>query len=217
MGSHAGYAAGGGAGTGEATLSPVPRHLAALAVAAAVLVGACSDDGRTLAPVRSDQTTTTDAQPTIDDGVDDLFTLSSDAFEDGGDLPARFTCAGDGVSPSLQWAGTPDGLELALVVRDRETTLVQWIVTGIDPLIESFGAGAVPEGAVEQVNSTGAIGWLAPCPEAGTGTHTYDFVLHVLTTRIDIDPALPAEDAAALIEDASGPETPYAGKVTATS
>jgi phosphatidylethanolamine-binding protein (PEBP) family uncharacterized protein len=215
MGSHAGYAAGGGAGTREATLSPVPRHLVTVSLAASLLLGACSDDGRSLAPVRPDQTTTTEAPPTIDDGVDDIFALGSDAFEDGGDLPVRFTCTGDGVSPSLRWSGTPEGLELALVVRDRETTLVQWLVTGIDPLIQSFGEGAVPEGAVEQVNSTGAIGWLAPCPDAGSGTHTYDFVLHVLTSRIDIDPSLPAADAAALIENASGPEAPYAGKVTA--
>lgn len=190
-----------------------PRAVVAAASALALALGACSHDGRTLAPVGPDQTTTTDAQPTIDDGV---FALSSDAFDDGSELPARFTCAGQGISPSLRWSGAPDGVELALVVRDRANDdLVQWIVTGIDPVTEGFGEGSVPESAVEQVNSTGAIGWLAPCPAPGTGTHTYDFVLHVLAERVDIDPGLPAAEAAGLIEAASGPEAPVAGKVLA--
>jgi len=184
-------------------------------VLAAAILGACSDDGRTLAPVRPDQTTTTEAPPVLDGAALGVFALTSPLFEDGAELPERYTCTGDGVSPALRWSGTPDGAELALVVRDRELDgLVHWIVTGIDLAIQGFGDAGVPESAVEQVNSTGAIGWLPPCPEAGTGTHTYDFVLHVLPGPVDIDPALPAADAAALIEDASGPEAPFAAKVT---
>ncbi|MDP1820988.1 MAG: YbhB/YbcL family Raf kinase inhibitor-like protein [Acidimicrobiales bacterium] len=194
----------------------VPRPLALAVLVVAAIAGACSDDGRTLAPIGPGQTTTTETDTTEAEGavIDEVFSLTSDAFADGGDLPPRFTCTGDGLSPSLRWSGTPSSVELALVVRDREVPeMVHWIVTGIDPVIEGFGEAGVPEAAVEQVNSTGAVGWLAPCPEPGTGTHTYDFVLHVLTAPVDIDPALPAVEAAALIEEASGPEAPLAAKV----
>ena len=186
--------------------------LAALALAA----GACSDDGRTLAPIRPDQTTTTTSvAPSIDEAAPPVFSLVSPAFEDGAPIPERFTCLGDEVSPPLAWAAAPAGAELAIVVRDRQADgFVHWIVTGIDPTVTGFGEAGVPEGAVEQVNSTGAIGWLGPCPPEGSGPHFYDFILHVLSAPVDIDPALPATEAATLIEEASGPEAPLAGSFT---
>jgi phosphatidylethanolamine-binding protein (PEBP) family uncharacterized protein len=97
------------------------------------------------------------------------------------------------------------------VVRDRDAEgFVHWLVTGIDPSTQAFGDGGLPEVAVEQVNSTGAIGWLAPCPPEGGERHIYDIVLHVLHAPVDIDPALPAAEAAAVVEEASVEEAPLA-------
>jgi Raf kinase inhibitor-like YbhB/YbcL family protein len=181
------------------------RPATALAVAAVLLLGgaACSHDGRTLAPVRPGQTTTTRA-PAAVGTTPTVFTLSSDDVVGGGLLPDRFTCTGEGISPSLRWAAVPAAEELALVVRDRDADgFVHWIVTGISPVVTGFGESGVPEGATEQVNSTGAPGWFAPCPPAGSGKHVYEFVLHTLAGPVSIDPALPAADVAARIEAAS--------------
>ncbi|MCX4198814.1 hypothetical protein OMR07_27905 [Methylobacterium organophilum] len=41
--------------------------------------------------------------------VPETVTLSSPAFADGADLPARFTADGAGVSPPLAWSGLPAG------------------------------------------------------------------------------------------------------------
>ena len=68
----------------------------------------------------------------------------------------------------------------------------------------------MPEGAVEQANATGAIGWDPPCPAQDTGRHIYDLVLHVLRMPVDIDPAKPADVAARQVEDASQEEAPIA-------
>lgn len=47
------------------------------------------------------------------------FSLSSDAFAHEGDIPAKYTCDGDDLSPSLCWSGVPDGARsLALIVSD---------------------------------------------------------------------------------------------------
>jgi len=188
----------------------VPRRRLAPAVVVAcatlLLVGAaaCSSDGRTLAPIQPGQTTTTRAPVTAISGAPLVFSLSSPDVADGGVLPDRFTCSGAGLSPSLKWAATPTAEELALVVRDRNANgFVHWIVTHIDRTIISFGSAAVPESAVQQVNSTGALGWLAPCPPAGSGRHIYDFVLHVLNAPIKVDPSMPAVDVASRIEAAS--------------
>jgi Raf kinase inhibitor-like YbhB/YbcL family protein len=199
----------------------VPRPRAAtLALTALVLaatgLAACSDDGRELAPVRPGQTTTTrEAAVTVTGDSGQAFTLSSDAFADGDPLPERFTCTGAGVSPPLAWTAIPPSIELALVVRDRDAEgYVHWIVTGIDPAITGFGEGGVPEGAVEQANTTGAIGWLPACPPEGDERHVYDFTLHSLDAPLDVDPALPAGEVATLIEEASPYETRLSGTVT---
>jgi Raf kinase inhibitor-like YbhB/YbcL family protein len=181
------------------------RPLTAVAVAAVLLLGgaACSHDGRTLAPIRPGQTTTTRAAAAVVTAPT-VFTLSSDDVAGGGVLPDRFTCTGEGISPSLRWAATPAAKELDLVVRDRDADgFVHWIVTGIDPTVTGFGEAGVPEGATEQVNSTGAPGWFAPCPPAGSGKHVYEFSLHALAAPLAIDPSLSAADVATKIESAS--------------
>ena len=35
--------------------------------------------------------------------------VSSSAFQEGGMIPAKYTCDGDDLSPPLQWAETPEG------------------------------------------------------------------------------------------------------------
>jgi Raf kinase inhibitor-like YbhB/YbcL family protein len=176
---------------------------APIVVALVLATTACSSDGRTLAPIKPGQTTTTQAT-TLASTAPTVFTLSSDDVIDGGVLPDKFTCNGQGTSPNLRWAAAPAGQQLALVVRDRDAAgYVQWIVTGIGPTLTGFGPSAVPEGATEQVNSQGAIGYLAPCPPKGAGRHVYDFVLHALATPVSIDPTMPAADVAKAIETAS--------------
>ena len=188
-----------------------PSVLLLPVLAGLLLTAACSDDGRELAPIRPGQTTTSEPAPTVTAAT---FSLTSEAFLDALEIPDRYTCFGEGISPDLRWAGAPSGTELALVVRDRDANgYVHWIVTGIDPTIDGFGEGAVPEGAVEQVNMTGAIGYLAPCPPAGFGRHIYDVTLHVLAEPVVVDPESPATDVAAQIEAASVSRAALSGTV----
>ncbi|MDP1806562.1 MAG: YbhB/YbcL family Raf kinase inhibitor-like protein, partial [Acidimicrobiales bacterium] len=182
-------------------------------------MGACSNDGRTLAPVDPDYTTTS-GTPVIDAGPEvssaGSFRLASEGFAAGAELPAQFTCAGAGVSPSLAWSEAPGGAELAVVMRERDSVAsVHWIVTGMDPALLGFGDGGVPEGAELQVNAAGETAYLPPCPPAGSGTHLYDIVLHVLDEPLSFDPALRAPDLAATIETASRAEAPLTATVNA--
>src|SRR5688572_19792812 len=169
------------------------RALVALALAGllAGLVMACSDtDGRVLPPADPARTTTTPSAPVIQPptGEVEVFDLRSTAFVDGGPLPGKLLCTGEGVSPDLSWTGTPlDAVELALVVRDRDAGgFVHWVVTGIDPFVQGIGENGVPENAVEGLNGSGSSGWLAPCPPAGSGAHTYEVLLLALTGAVAV-------------------------------
>lgn len=203
---------------------PVRRRPASLltALAVAVLGVACSSsDGRELPAPDPSQTTTSVsapvvAQPSEDDQISGTFLLTSPAFEAGGVIPEVHTCTGADVSPPLAWSGAPAAAELALVVRDRDAGgFVHWVVTGIDPTVQGLGEGGVPEGAVEAANSAETVGWFGPCPPAGSGTHTYEFVLHALPEPLGLAAGTEAQEAAALVEGASSASATLAGTVTA--
>ena len=55
-------------------------------------------------------------------------TLTTDAFEDGGIIPNKFTMAAEGtpVSPKLTWTFVPDGtVSFALILHDPDTSLMK--------------------------------------------------------------------------------------------
>lgn len=185
-------------------------------------VAACSSsDGRTLPPPDPDDTTTSVSAPVVGQPSDggegsivEVFALYSAAFAEGTTIPERYTCAGENVSPPLDWIATPPAAELALVVRDQDAGgFVHWVVSGIDPLIQGLGEGGVPEGAVEANNDNGTAGWFGPCPPSGT--HTYVFTLHALPEPLALTPGLPAAEAAQLVEGASSGQASLTGTAVA--
>ena len=67
-------------------------------------------------------------------------TLKSTAFAADGEIPARYTCEGEDVSPPLAWSGAPAGTKsFALVVDDPDApdpaapkmTWVHWVLYDI--------------------------------------------------------------------------------------
>jgi len=199
-----------------------PRRVLCVALALAVVpgIGACSEaDGRALPAPEGDQAPTPTSAPVVQPsaGAVGAFTVESAAYADGGVIPPEHTCNGTDVSPELSWTGTPtDAVELAVVMRDRDADgFIHWIVTGIQPYVVGFAAGSLPENAVEQANSAGRIGWLGPCPPAGSGTHTYELVVHALPAATAVPAGATAEEAAGRIESTSMMGAVLSGTVTA--
>jgi phosphatidylethanolamine-binding protein (PEBP) family uncharacterized protein len=99
------------------------------------------------------------------------FAVASAAFPRGGQIPARYTCAGGNVSPPLQWGKLPAGASqlflLALSLTAGAQGAIRWAVGGIDPSSGGFPAGQLPPGAVAGRSSDGHIGWTGICGAAG--------------------------------------------------
>jgi Raf kinase inhibitor-like YbhB/YbcL family protein len=112
--------------------------------------------------------------------------ISSPDFADGALIPARFTCEGQNVPPTLEIAGTVAGARtLALVVEDPDApsgTFTHWIVWNIPPGVTRLSAGALPAGVREGTNDFGTGGYSGPCPPSGT--HRYYFRLSALDTAL---------------------------------
>ena len=185
----------------------VVRPLALLAAVALVLA-ACNDDGRTLAPAptvpEQRATTTTSAPPAPDVGVEDGLTLSSPAFTDGDFLDPSFTCDGIDVPPPLAISGIPPAAaELAIVVTDRDAAgFVHWAIAGLAPSITKLESGVVPPDAVTARNSSGVEGWSGPCPP-GDEPHAYEFVVYAVAEPLGLTPGLDGRQAIDLIQQAA--------------
>lgn len=110
--------------------------------------------------------------------------ISSAAFKKDSSIPQEYSCEGKGINPPLSISNVPhDAKSLVLIVDDPDApgkTFVHWVLWNISPLTKEIQEGTVPEGAIEGKNSTGKVGFIAPCPPYGT--HHYHFTLFALST-----------------------------------
>jgi len=173
-----------------------------LILALSALIFACGgDDGALPEP------TTQSPAPGEDSTT---FTLSSDAFNTDGSIPARFTCDGEDLSPALTWDGVPDNSQsFALIMDDPDAprgTFTHWVIYNM-----GSGARGLPEGVdkterpddgaigAQGRNDFGDIGYGGPCPPA-EDAHSYDFRLYAIDGLIDLGPGASKEELLVAIE-----------------
>jgi Raf kinase inhibitor-like YbhB/YbcL family protein len=120
--------------------------------------------------------------------------ITSSAFAPSTEIPSKYTCEGEDVSPPLAWSGAPASAKsYALIVDDPDApdpqapkmTYVHWVLYDIPASITSFDEGAsthLPAGARDGTNDWKRTGYGGPCPP--TGRHRYFFKLYVLDTML---------------------------------
>jgi Raf kinase inhibitor-like YbhB/YbcL family protein len=117
--------------------------------------------------------------------------ITSPAFQAGGDIPAKFTCNGTNVSPELQISGVPnEAKSLVLIVDDPDAPrglFTHWIVWNIDPKTTQMAENSAPAGAVQGTSDFGKRNYGGPCPPSGT--HRYFFKMFALDTKLDLKPS----------------------------
>ncbi len=131
--------------------------------------------------------------------------LSTAAFDDGGSIPARYTCEGRDVNPKLTVSGVPGDAEtLALILDDPdagESPYVHWLLWNVPAFVETIPQDVAPEkrppfssAARQGRNSSGDIGYMGPCPPTSDGPHTYRFQLSAVDTTLDVPAGANRED-----------------------
>ena len=128
--------------------------------------------------------------------------ITSPAFQNGGLLPAKFTCDGEGVNPPLIIEGAPpEAQSLVLIADDPDApagTWIHWTVWNINSATGEIGENSVPEGAAEGTTSFGKTGYGAPCPPSGT--HRYFFKIFALDTKLELSSRATAKDLTKAME-----------------
>ena len=126
--------------------------------------------------------------------------ITSPAFQAGGDIPTKFTCNGTNISPELQISGVPsEAKSLALIVDDPDAPhglFNHWLVWNIDPKTTRVAENSAPPGGVQGTNDFGKTKYGGPCPPSGT--HRYFFKIFALDTKLELKPSAhrPELDAA---------------------
>lgn len=112
--------------------------------------------------------------------------VSSAAFAENTEIPAKYTCDGENVSPPLRFDHLPETAKsLALIVDDLDApagTWNHWVVWNMEPEKE------LPENNVpgeEGINSFKQHHYGGPCPPSGT--HRYFFKVYALDSKLDLD------------------------------
>jgi len=117
--------------------------------------------------------------------------LQSSAFSNHGEIPRRYTCDGEELSPPLAWSGALAGTKsLVLIVDDPDApdpaapkrTWVHWVLYNIPPgvteLPEGISPRSLPKGALPGLNDWQRTGYGGPCPPIGR--HRYFHKLYAL-------------------------------------
>ncbi len=124
------------------------------------------------------------------------FTISSPSFQNGAQIPKKFACDGEDISPELQWTPPAAGTKsLALIVDDPDApvgTWTHWVLYDLPPQTTSLSENVkkqehLPTGAIQGRNDFRKIGYGGPCPPAGKA-HRYFFKLYALDKKLDLKP-----------------------------
>jgi Raf kinase inhibitor-like YbhB/YbcL family protein len=113
--------------------------------------------------------------------------ITSSVFQQGGNIPSKFTCDGADTSPPLQIQEVPPTAKsLVLIVDDPDAPsglFTHWIIWNISPQASTIAEGSAPKG-VEGMNDFGKSRYGGPCPPSGT--HRYFFKIFALDKELDL-------------------------------
>ena len=123
--------------------------------------------------------------------------LTITGWPDGGMIPAKFTQAGEQVSPELKWTNVPAGtvsfvvnmLDPDVAIQRGTETQPHWIVWNIPAtatgLPEGVKHGAEQPDGMRQISASGPQ-YRGPGAPAAGPLHHYTFEVYALDTKIDV-------------------------------
>lgn len=128
-----------------------------------------------------------------------LFMIETPAFKNLTQIPIKYTCDDQDVSPMLSWKNIPEGAtSLTLILEDPDAprgTFYHWLLYNIPPSITTLAEGihTLPLGVKVGKNSFGKKQYNGPCPPKGA-EHRYIFTLYALDIELPLSDGASPED-----------------------
>jgi Raf kinase inhibitor-like YbhB/YbcL family protein len=119
--------------------------------------------------------------------MENTLTLKSKVFEDNAMIPAKYTCDGENIIPSLEISGIPpETKSLVLIMDDPDApmgTFVHWVKWNIPTTTSEIKENTEPSG-ISGKGGSGKLTYIGPCPPSGV--HHYHFKLYALDTTLSL-------------------------------
>jgi Raf kinase inhibitor-like YbhB/YbcL family protein len=137
--------------------------------------------------------------------------LTTSAWPDGGQIPPKYTQAGEQISPELKWTNVPAGTQSFVVnmldpdvsVQRGTETQPHWIAWNIagsaTGLPEGVKAGAQLADGMRQISASGPR-YRGPGAAANGPMHHYTLEVYALDTKIDVNPSTASQPVTAAVE-----------------
>jgi Raf kinase inhibitor-like YbhB/YbcL family protein len=127
--------------------------------------------------------------------------ITSSAFQQGGNIPSKFTCDEADTSPPLQITGIPSNAKTLVLIADDPDApgglFTDCLVWNIPAQTNSIAEGGAPKG-VHGTNDFGKPGYKGPCPPPGT--HRYSFKIFALDRELDLRSGAKRSEVAAAMK-----------------
>jgi Raf kinase inhibitor-like YbhB/YbcL family protein len=133
-----------------------------------------------------------EAAPPADEEI--ILTITSPAFIDGAEIPVKYTCNGQNISPALNWSGIPAGTaSFALIMDDPDASVGvfnHWVVFNLPSDYQGLAEGITKDtelagGGLQGKNAAQRVSYVGPCPPIGH-PHHYTFTLYALDITLDL-------------------------------
>lgn len=120
--------------------------------------------------------------------------METDAFEDGGIVPDKYTARGGNTQPGFTFSNAPDNAETyAIIFHDLDVALnngtddvLHWLAWNIPADAGGIPEGSLPEGSVQGRNIANQNAYFGPGAPAGPRDHHYVFELYALNDTLDL-------------------------------
>jgi Raf kinase inhibitor-like YbhB/YbcL family protein len=114
--------------------------------------------------------------------------ITSSAFQEGTEIPAKYSRQGENTNPPLRIEGAPENAKsLVLIVDDPDAPVglfTHWLLWNIDPKTTEIAEKSTPKGAVQGTNDYPTLGYGGPQPPSGT--HRYYFKIYALDQTLNL-------------------------------
>jgi Raf kinase inhibitor-like YbhB/YbcL family protein len=144
--------------------------------------------------------------------------VRSNAFEDGGIIPIRFTSHGDNVQPDFTITGAPENtVSYAIIFHDIEVALgggtgdvTHWIAWNIPSA--NIPEGSLPEGSVQGNNIRNQPGYMGSGAPFRDRYHHYVFEFYALNANLDLAEGASRADLEAALQGKVIGKAAYVGR-----
>ena len=146
--------------------------------------------------------------------------METDAFEDGGVVPAKYAARGENVQPGFTFSNAPESaVSYAIIFHDIEVALrggtddvLHWLAWNIPASAGGIPEGGLPDGAVQGANIAGQNAYFGPGAPAGPRYHHYVFELYALNENLDLPATAGRDELLAAMEGKVVGKAAYVGR-----